>query len=209
MKIKYPRTFHLPFSQGVQSDDKIQNDLSVLKNNEIIVTMKMDGENTTIGRDYTHARSLNSGYHPSRNHVKVVQGNIGYMLDENERICGENLYAKHSIHYSDLPDYFLAFSVWNDRTCLSWDDTITRLNELGLKSVPVLYRGEYSEDVIKKLTTNECFYDGTHEGIVVRVSGSFDYDDFSKSVVKWVRANHVQTDKHWTKQEIIPNKVIS
>lgn len=40
---KYPRTFHLPFSEGVQSDDKIMKDLSSLEGKEVIVTYKMDG----------------------------------------------------------------------------------------------------------------------------------------------------------------------
>lgn len=36
------------------------------------------------------------------------------------------------------------------------------------------------------------------EGYVVRISDSFHYDDFSKSVAKCVRAGHVgSTDDHW------------
>ena len=35
------------------------------------------------------------------------------------------------------------------------------------------------------------------EGFVVRDIESFPIDEFSKHVAKYVRANHVQTDKHW------------
>ncbi|MEL7307213.1 MAG: RNA ligase family protein, partial [Pseudomonadota bacterium] len=39
-------------------------------------------------------------------------------------MCGENLYARHSISYNNLPSYFMAFSVWNElNQCLSWQDT--------------------------------------------------------------------------------------
>jgi len=30
-------------------------------------------------------------------------------------------------------------------------------------------------------------------------------DEFKKSVVKWVRKGHVQTDEHWMNSAIIPN----
>ena len=45
------------------------------------------------------------------------------------------------------------------------------------------------------------------EGIVVRLADSFMMEDFNKSCVKWVRENHVQTDEHWTRGEIIKNKL--
>jgi hypothetical protein len=37
------------------------------------------------------------------------------------------------------------------------------------------------------------------EGVVVRLAGAFESEDFDQSVFKWVRANHVQTDEHWTR----------
>jgi len=207
-KIKYPRTYHLSYSEAVQSDDKVQNDLSFLEGQEVVITWKMDGENTTIGKNYSHARSLDSGYHPSRNYVKVLQNDIGYLLGDNERICGENCYAKHSIQYNNLVDYFLGFSLWDGMTCLSWDDTMSRFDRLGITPVDVIYRGVFSHDAIKKIISHEDFYSGKQEGIVVRLAGSFHYDDFSKCVVKWVRANHVQTDKHWSKGPVVRNKTI-
>ena len=44
---------------------------------------------------------------------------------------------------------------------------------------------------------NEGVDKGLHEGYVVRVADSFSYKDFKQSVVKYVRANHVTTTKHW------------
>ncbi len=46
-----------------------------------------------------------------------------------------------------------------------------------------------------------------HEGIVVRNIDSFSNLDFNKNVAKYVRANHVQTSQHWSKQKIVINKV--
>ena len=58
-RIKYPRTYHLPFSEGVQSDDKLLKNFNSLKDKEVVATLKMDGENTTLYHDnYMHTRRL-------------------------------------------------------------------------------------------------------------------------------------------------------
>ena len=43
--IKYPRTWHHPISEGVTDDDKVLKDTSNFEGKEIVVTVKMDGEN--------------------------------------------------------------------------------------------------------------------------------------------------------------------
>jgi len=44
------------------------------------------------------------------------------------------------------------------------------------------------------------------EGYVVRIAERFNYNEFNKSVAKYVRKNHVQNDKHWMNSEIIKNE---
>jgi uncharacterized LabA/DUF88 family protein len=118
-----------------------------------------------------------------------------YDLPEDLRICGENLYAKHSIKYDNLVDYFQVFSIWSYEQCLSWQDTVEWAEILGLKTVPVLYSGVYNYQTIKEIQSKMDF--SRNEGYVVRLADSFRMKDFSKSVAKYVRANHVQTDEHW------------
>ncbi len=208
MKFKYPRTYHLPFSLGATSDDKMLKDTYCFEGSEVVVTEKMDGENTTIYSDAFHARSLDSRHHPSRNWIAKIQGEIGYKVPTGWRICGENLYAKHSISYKDLPSYFLAFSVWSeDNICQDWDFTVEFLKELGLHHPKVLYRGIYDEAVLIKLAKSLNL--DVQEGFVVRLAKEFAYEDFSKSVAKFVRKGHVQTDEHWMHKEIIPNEVVN
>ena len=67
MRVKYPRTAHLPWSPGATADDIYQGKLSSFEGKYVVVTEKMDGENTTLYRDYMHARSVDSRFHPSRN----------------------------------------------------------------------------------------------------------------------------------------------
>lgn len=195
-KFKYPRTPHLPFSKGATKDDKILASTDHFWGKRVVVTEKMDGENTTIYRDYCHARSLESKHKPYHSwllsYISAFQGQI----PDAWRICGEYLYAVHSIEYTALPSYFMAFSVWNEKNeCLSWQDTTEFLSTLGIQSVPVLYEGIYDEEKIKKIAENAT--QSGAEGIVVRLSDGFSYDDFSTSIAKFVRENHNQTDKSW------------
>ena len=208
-RYKYPRTFHLPFSDGVNSDDKIAKDLSNIIGNRCIVTVKMDGENTTIGRDYSHARSIDSKHHESRSRVKQLQDYIGWMLGENERICGENLYAQHSIAYQNLKSYFYGFSLWDGEECKDWGNTVEFFSKVGITPVEVMYDGIVDLDILRDISKNQRFHNGSDEGFVVRTFDGFNYDEFSTHVVKWVRKGHVQTDKHWMHQKVKTNTVLT
>jgi hypothetical protein len=206
-KVKYPRTYHLPWSPGVLKDDKVMTSLDGFQGREVIVTVKMDGENTSIYPDYVHARSIDYSKHDSRNLVKVLASKIGYEIPKGWRICGENVYAKHTIEYNNLEDYFLMFSIWNNQNmCLSWDETKDYAELFGLKTVPELWRGIWDEEIVKHLY-QEMYNGDKCEGYVVRVVDGFHYKDFRNVVGKYVRRNHVQTVHHWMAQAVVPNKV--
>lgn len=202
--IKYPRTYHLPQSNP-SSDDKIIEDIGFLEElDHVVVTEKYDGENTTMYRDNIHSRSLDRARHPSRDWVMSFRASIAYKIPKGIRICGENMYAEHSIRYENLPSYFLGFSAWNsENMCLPWDETTDLFQEIGITPVEVLYRGPYRgvpfEELIARTTT------GTFEGFVVRVISSIHISDFRLFCGKYVRPNHVQTDEHWLSKPVVPN----
>lgn len=205
MKHKYPRTFHVDWSEGLSNCDKKIKHYNGFVGREIVVTLKMDGENTSCYHDGSvHARSLDSQHHPSRDWVKKFWGENAYKLPPNWRVCGENLYARHSIGYNDLPSYFMGFSIWNERNVsLSWDDTLMWFEELGITPVQQLYRGQFDLAKLRQITAR--LDTKKEEGIVVRVAGEIQYDDFEFKVAKWVRNGHVQTAEHWMHSEIVPN----
>ena len=204
--IKYPRTFHLPWSNP-SSDDRVMEDLSGFIGEEIVVSVKMDGENTNLYRDRIHARSIEPAMGLDRSMVKAIQGRIASDIPEGWRVCGENLYAKHSIHYHHLKAWFYVFGIWDETNrCLSWDDTIEWCELLDLMPVPVIYRGPWDEDLLRNLPSAE--HDGDEmEGFVVRVARSFPHGEFHRAVAKYVRADHVTSDRHWRYQEIVPNEI--
>lgn len=204
IRYKYPRTYHFSFSPGATSDDKILESSEIFYGKKVVITEKMDGENTTIYKNYYHARSINSehrDYHSwLLNYIKRFQ----YQIPDGWRICGEYLYAQHSIRYDNLKSYFLAFSIWNEKNvCLSWDETKEYIDLFGLCLVPELFIGIYDENKVKDIAEKVVKRGG--EGIVVRNYEKFSYDDFALNIAKYVRSNHVQTDKHWSQSNIVVN----
>lgn len=206
---KYPRTLHLPWSGGKDqtSDEKEIPSLDKLAGGEIVVTEKMDGENTTMYSDFIHARSVESASHPSRSWVKNLHAQICADIPVGYRVCGENLYARHSIGYDDLDTYFMVFSVWHRDVCLSWDDTVEWAELLGLQTVPVLYRGAWNEKLLREFA--DALDTDRHEGYVVRRADGFFARDFPISVAKYVRPNHVTTSGHWMAGKVERNELRS
>ncbi|HEV2640170.1 MAG TPA: RNA ligase family protein [Actinocrinis sp.] len=201
MRAHYPRTPHLPWSPGATSDDMRTTDLSGLRGREVVVTEKLDGENTTLYRDGLHARSLDSAHHPSRAWVKALQARIGPEIPPQWRVCGENVFARHSLAYQNLDSWFYGFSVWDGDTCLGWDRTVRYLHRLGVPTPRVLWRGGFDERALRKLRLDLS----AQEGYVVRAVAEFERADFGARVAKWVRSGHVQTDVHWMQAAVVEN----
>jgi hypothetical protein len=212
MKVKYPRTYHLPWSESRTDDDKTltqENVLSNFKNKIVVVTEKLDGENTTIYSDgYCHARSIDSRDHESRSYVKSLAARLSNEIPRGWRLMGENLFAKHSIEYLALPDYFILFGIADENNnSLSWNEVEQYSKILGLNTVPVLYNGKYSEESVKSIKLSQSAYGGEIEGYVVRNANTFPMSDFTSNVAKFVRANHVQSKDHWMYSKIVVNKI--
>lgn len=203
---KYPRTFHCDWSLGSTSDDKFLESTDAFIGKTGVCSYKYDGENTNMYPDRIHARSIDSKDHLSRHWVKGLWGSIKDEIPTGWRICGENMYAKHSIFYEDLETYFYVYSIWDENNmCLSWNDTLLMCETLNLTPVRVIetliFDEEHLREIAKNLDTTKI------EGYVFRNINSFHYDDFSDNVFKYVRSKHVTTDQHWMFQKIIPNKL--
>jgi len=194
--VKFPRTSHLPWSEGCTSDDKIIPNLDGLMNQNVVVTEKYDGENCTLGRDQIYARSTSSNGGILRERVKALWSGIRYLIPEHVRICGENMQWEHSIRYENLESPFYIFSAFDEHYCLGWDSVVYYSTLLQIPTVPVIFEGKFDNgtiELLKNLNLNG------REGYVVRKRETFKYVDYSTSVAKFVRKDHIQTDQHWTK----------
>jgi len=230
---KYPRTLHLPFTQHSTTDDKIMSEADMLRifsGKEVVVTEKLDGENTNLYPDWMHARSLDGRDHPTRHWVKGLWGSIKKDIPTGWRISGENVFAEHSIHYRNLESYFYVFGVWNEaNVCLSWDDTVAICDALGLKTVPVLWRGIWSASDVRAQYSGKSTFRGSYdsetfrrtgqeveaqEGYVVRLAEPLPFpvgEDNERlcleGVGKFVRKGHVTTADHWLDQVPVKNEL--
>lgn len=202
---KYPKTPHTPWSRPLE-DDRVVKSMEHFIGREVVVTEKLDGENTSLYGDRIHARSLDSRDHPSRAWVKGFWGRIRHLIPTDWRVCGENMYAKHSIGYDHLESFFYGFSIWDDaNVALSWDDTLELFEDMGITPVPTLYRGTYDENAIRSLY-NDSKKD-VMEGYVIRLATHIPYEQFGRSFAKFVRKGHVQTSEHWMHAKVVPNKL--
>jgi len=208
LDLKYPRTYHLPSSPGLQNDDRRLPDINIFKGRQVVLTEKADGEGSTLTRAKTYPRSPDGRPHPSRDWIKAYHARKAHDIPERWRISGEGMYAVHSIAYRNstanaLRSYFYGFGVWDEtNTLLAWDETLEIFQLLDIAPVTVLYRGHYYDGLVEEIAAR--MDPRRQEGFVLRVdapiaypSGAGDKGRFFDQVAKWVRPAHVATDEHW------------
>lgn len=219
MSKKYPRTYHFPWSPGKSDDDKVADSVDFLLNTPIVITEKCDGSNVCFNNKDVFART-HSGppIHPSFNIAKSIHSSIKHELPEGLDFFGEYCYAKHSIEYSELPEYFLLFGI-RDNTVdenigfwRSWQYVKGWAKKLNIPTVPELEKITVSsakdlQKIVEKHMKEPSCYGGEREGVVVRRAEPFSDRDFNKCLIKSVRSNHVKTSTHWKSEKIIQNKL--
>ncbi len=202
---KYPRTYHLSWSKGATNDDRISDSVNSLIGIDIVITEKLDGSNSSITNKGVYARShVDFSKNPWDREVWNIWQQIKNDLSEDVFLFGENMEGIHSIEYTNLESYFYIFGVRDNNIWISWDEVEEYAYLLDLPTVPILFKGIVnSEKELKQLTeslvSQPSKLGGSIEGVVVRNAEMFHNDDFSSNVMKWVRADHVQTDSHWTR----------
>ena len=235
-KFKFPRTFHFPDSGSVGSDDKIFHDWEeMLWGKPVEITWKMDGENTTLCADGTvHARSIDSKNHWSRDDLTSIWKAKGrYALPNGWRIIVENLTTVHSIEYKSLNSLYPCIAIIDDKGMVysSLDKEVCNQLDCQLLAdcgiVPVSPYGcpHAQDEIYSERHPNAFVMDhslanigipslkkilqehSNHEGFVMRNALPFHVSEYSSNVVKWVRAGHVQTDKHWMYSSIKRNQL--
>lgn len=229
MKERFPRTPHLPWSEKISDDDRRLDESALLEcfsGCEVVGTEKLDGECTTLTRDYCYARSPDGRHHPSRDLVKRIWGTIRYAIPEGWRVVGENLTARHAIKYDYLPPRFpatssplLVFAVIDpDNTVLAWDDTLHFLKGLPISMavVPTLWRGvlpckieQISGRLHSECRKRKSFFGNVQEGYVVRCAGSFPVEEYACRAAKFVAGVFVPGNENWGQGNFEENETCS
>lgn len=220
---RFPRTPHLVWlGSGRPRDDKVLSaqEADDLLAHDVVIEEKLDGANIGLSVDLDGTlRVQNRGsflawesLHPQFKPLPRWLGEHRQALAAGLRpgliLFGEWCYAKHSIYYTKLPDWFVAFDVYDLDASEFWfspqRDVLVR--SLGLALVPRLTAGRYNVQSIVQLLGPSQFADGQAEGLYVR------WDDRKRlrGRAKVVRAEFTQAiGEHWSRAVIQPNKLIA
>jgi hypothetical protein len=180
----FPRTPHLVDLGGGTRDDKV---LSVAQrrdmlSGDLVVEEKVDGANVGIAlvdglltiRNRSAMLGENGAIHPQFHSlfgwVAEHAEALTEALADGSTLFGEWLYARHSLGYSRLPDWFLAFDVrMIDGSFLTVADRDRLCAAVGATPVRRLAVGRFTLDALTMLIGTPSLYrDGPIEGIVLR-----------------------------------------
>jgi hypothetical protein len=220
---KFPHTPHLIWlGEGTPREDKVLSkaESAEFLSGEVIVEEKVDGANLglSVGPDgRLRAQSRGNYLNPSHCHAQWKplwpwlarrEDELVAALGSDLMLFGEWCYAKHTVPYNRLPDWFLAFDVFEVSSSRFWSTRRRNdlLAELGIVSIPEKHRGPLSLRQLPKLIGNSELGSGPAEGIYLRRENR----DFLTQRAKVVGpAFKQQIVEHWTRKPLVPNTLAS
>ena len=205
---------------GAPREDKIMSPHAVVEflRGPVVVEEKVDGANLglSVGPDgRIRAQSRGSYLAPGRSHAQwsplwpwlaARERSLVAALDTNLMLFGEWCYARHSIAYSALPDWFLVFDVFEPSTGIFWssDRRNTLATEAGLHTVPEVFRGRLTLREVPSVIDKSPLGAGTREGVYLRQEREGRLITRAKVVS---REFIQQGDAHWTRRPLVTNRL--
>lgn len=218
---RFPRTPHLAWSaEGGPRGDKLLSaaEAQAFLNREILVEEKIDGANLglSIGPE-GRVRAQNRGgfvaeetRHPQFrtlfNWVEARRDALVEHLRPGLLLFGEWCYAVHTVRYSRLPDWFLAFDVYDQSLGEFWSQPRrdSLVAALGLELVPQLASGRFDLPKLESMLGASRLGEGPAEGLYLRA----DEGDRLVARAKLVRKEFLQTDsEHWSHRRLEVNSL--
>lgn len=217
---KFPSTPHLATLPGVDiRGDKVltESERDEFLRHEQTVEEKVDGANLGISFDVEgNIRAQNRGAYlhlPGSGQWKKLGEWLALRIDvlfehlsDRYILFGEWCYAQHSIFYDRLPDWLLAFDIYDreSRLFLASARRDRLLSEMHISKVPGLAHGQFSYPEIQKFLSQSKLTNQPAEGIYLRT----DRADWLEQRAKLVRPAFIQTvDQHWSRFAIKPNRL--
>jgi ATP-dependent RNA circularization protein (DNA/RNA ligase family) len=174
----------------------------------LIIEEKLDGSQMAIGWKNGSAYIQGRRSHISRFDARPEYNGVLEWVEARDAelkplrgylVFGEWLKVRHHVAYESLPDWFIAFDVWDSRSkrFLPLRKKAYFLDELGIESAPVLHEGKVSITLIDELA-GSCapsrFSDEVMEGFLIK---DYDRQDFLKCVIR----DFEEEDSIWTSAE--------
>ena len=216
---KFPRTPHLFNIGGATVDDRYvrEDQYEYFLKNEVQVTEKVDGAQMgfSINEDFQIMVQNRSHYVTSQSAAQFKlldkwvhqhRDDLYSILDKDHILFGEWMYAKHSIEYNNLPDYFMAFDLYNKRERVFYNRRILeqKLEGTQIQIVRIMYQGLINKKQLLELIEQPSEYTNSRvEGVYLKVFEG----KFVKYRSKLVRNDFLAGNQHWSKREVQPNQL--
>lgn len=183
---RFPHTPHLAWlGQDTPRDDKVlsASECEAFLTHTVALEEKVDGANLGFSVDGTGAiRAQNRGQYLPRPFIGQFARLNGWLssheealfdaLGESLMLFGEWVAAVHSLEYPNLPDYFLAFDVYDKYARRFWSTTRRNAlaSQLGLRRIHQIGMGHYRLNALQQVlaTTPSNYRVGGCEGIYLR-----------------------------------------
>lgn len=222
---KFPRTEHLFDAGGkaVTRDDLLVPDLDFFLdgNKMIYVEEKVDGANVGFSllpngqilcqnRSHYVTASSQAQFEKLPLWLDQYGEALKTILEPGRHILfGEWCYMVHSLQYTRLPGYFLAFDLYDKftGTFASRKELHTLLRPTGIPVVPIIAKLSFDSktSLLPLLETQSRFRDGTVEGIYLRLDSE---DGQVARRCKLVRPDFMSgMELHWSSQMLKKNAV--
>lgn len=219
---RFPHTPHLAWlAAGAPRDDKVlsPDEAQALLAAEVVVEEKLDGANMGIsfsGEAVLHVQ--NRGQYLSRPYggqfarlqewLALREDALFDALGSGLMLFGEWCAAQHSLDYDTLPDWFMAFDVYDKAQGRFWSTTRrdALAASLGIKLVPRVLKGHTSlpELTAWVQTRGSHYRQGELEGVVIRREDA----DWLQARAKLVRPGFVQAiEAHWRSRALQWNRI--
>lgn len=215
---KFPHTPHLAWlSSDPARQDKVFSPPEVrdFLSGEVLIEEKVDGANLGLSVDPSgNLRAQNRGsflgtraspqFQPLWPWLEVRRERLVEALGQRLMLFGEWCFAVHSVRYDALPDWFLAFDVYDREAGRFWsaERRDALVHELGLARVPELARGRFTLAEVQQLLGPSRLAPGLMEGLYLRR----DRGGFLDARAKLVRSEFVQAiEEHWSSRPMERN----
>ena len=219
---RFPHTSHLVWlGHGEPRDDKVLTDIEVkdFLSHNLVLEEKVDGANVGISVDQNlRIKVQNRGQYLTtpfagqfarlKEWLEPRSDELALALSGGLILFGEWCAARHSLGYVALPDWFLAFDVYDRKALQFWSTTCrdALVTSLGMARVPRIGEGRYTLERLKTnvLSQPSALREGAMEGVVAR----FQDTDWTIGRAKLVRPEFVQSiGEHWGRRRLEWNRL--
>ena len=219
---RFPHTPHLAWlGKGEPRDDKVlsQSETDIFLASPVVLEEKVDGANLgfSVGASGV-LRVQNRGQYLPRPFIgqfsrlnawlAVHEETLFDGLGESLILFGEWVAAVHSLEYPCLPDYFLAFDVYDRVERKFWSSARRDelVGKLGLHHIHEIGKGDYQLVAIERLllSATSAYRNDACEGVYLRQEDS----DWLIARAKLVHPDFVQSiGTHWRSRTLRWNVV--